>query len=680
MKKIIFIILSLCINPFSYSQEEIITKNEIPALNAITDSLENNFSKNKIPQFKSLPQTTGHYFDLKTEFPDDFIDALKNEEPLDSLIKIFPNLQIDRDLLIIKNMYTLQDGEQKMEIKSFQIKNSRDHRITLEYSDSLDKKDLKFYFTSYRNKKTNSTNLRGFYLKKSFSQHFIPKEYAEWIHYTDNLVLPETELFLNNAYNDPYLYGLEKTVIDSLVNYYAKVTGKPAYNKERDFFEHRKLIDEWEGKRGSFSDSLFKNDAEFSSLLLQALEYAENNKKSNGELELFVGQLISKKRALNLLRFNQQTGSCSFDNGPIEQQKRMARLAAEIPDWGVFIKSFLNVMNDNVSRVANSNIASNSRKTYVEELTKLKLDVKTLLLGSNMRIEDTLKEHYFSDGSKIGKAFSILEDTEKDFFEKTIEDIIKDKAVDPFNKLHFYNTIGNYHFFLEDSLRKTTVFEKIEDLAQYMPVSIKSRIENPNKELTDLLFQERNKLAEFNILDSTIGNIYSYSYGGDCWMAEIQEKDGDPRIIYDLTMPVEDTITPLSNFLEKRSTLTHRIENHKFIKELLEANPENKLYLKFTKDRSFANYNNKVLNDMPTSVKENLSFENAISFYISYPDRRYVRYILLENNQVIILKIPKDFSIPKYSFEDLLTKKTESFLSVTYESYKLFNEKGEMLN
>ncbi|MCC8360059.1 hypothetical protein [Salinimicrobium sediminilitoris] len=678
MKGIILTVLFLVLHQTSFSQETIIKDHSIPALNKVIDSLENNYKRSEIPTFLSLPQTTGDYFYLKTEFPDDFINALKAGIPLDSLIGKFPNLQIDRDLLIIKNNYVLSNGEEKLELKSFQIKFNSDHKITLEASDSLVKANHRLYYLNQPDYASGIRRVRGFYLHGDFVQKEIPKKYSKWVNYTSHLV-PPTRLF-SKSDTDPFSHITVTTPIDSLVTYFAKVTHKPVFDRNEDFKLRIRLMDQWEEKRAVRADSLFRNDPVFKNLLFEALDFAETNQKSNGELEVFVAQLISRERALNLMRNNQQIGTCSFDNGPLEQQKRMARLAAEIPDWNVFIQSFLNVMNDHVSRVANSNIASESRKTYIEELTKLDLDVRTLLLGSNMRIAETSNALYFSDGSKVAKAFTALNETNKDFFEAAVDGLIKDEQVDAFNKLHFYNTLSYYHYFLEDSPRKERVAQKMEKMSAFMPVSIRSRMEEPHKELKDLLFQESEKLEEFNILDSSIGNIYSYSYGGDCWMAEIQENAGNPRLIYDLTMPIEEKITPLSNFLKQKPELTRRIEDHSFIKRLLDADAESKLYLKFTEDRSFYNFRNKVLKDVPGAIKENWDFKNAVSFYISYPDRRYVRFILFENNDVMVLKIPRDYSLPNYRFEDLVTKTNESFLSVTYESYKIFNEKGEMLN
>lgn len=678
MKNSLLLLILLISSQGIFSQNEIIAKEDISALNTIIDSLEIDYQNSSKPNIESLPQGIGDYFELKTNKPEEFILALKNDLKLDSLLNKFTNLQIDRDLLVLKNQIKYSSGEHKLEIKSFQIKNNRDHSITIEYSDSLDKEDIKFYYTSYTYKKLNTTTIRGFKIKKSFSKESLPGKYADWTLYTDRLVLPDQELFFNSNKNIT-LYNREKNIIDSLVSYYAYKTNKPKASKDKDFIDFQKQLTKWEDKRSYFADSLFHYDSNFKKILNQALVYAEKEKQSNGELEYFTADLISKERALNLMRFNQQVGSCSFDNGPTKQQKRMANLAAQIPNWGVFIKSFLNVMNDNVSRIANSNIASNARKTYIEELTELKLDVSKLLLGSNLRINDDEKPHYFSDGSKIGKAFSVLGKQDQAYFEKTVSELIQDKDVDAFNKLHFYNTLKHYQYFIKDSIKKKELELNITRLEDQMPEVLQSRFKDPNKELKDLLQSEKEELEKFEILDISIGNIYSYSYGGDCWRAELRDKDRNSNIIYDLTMPIEDSITPLKNFLIKKDYLTSRINEHSFINKLLKTDSENLLYIKFTGDKSFSNFRNRVLEEMPEKLQD-LNYNNALSFYISYPNRKYVRYILLDNNNVIILGIPKDFNIPGYSFEELLTETEETFLSKSYNSYKIFDESGKMLN
>ena len=680
MTKSIYILLSLLISGNIFCQNSIISESDIPKLDSIIRNLEKNYNQSETPNFYSLPQTSASYFEIITKDPKKFLAELKKSENLKQLQNKFKGLQVDNDLLVIKNVYSDYKNEKKLEIKSFEITNNQNHGIKLSFNDSLNQNNLKHFHSSYTSKRDSITTIRGFYLNNEFKSINLPKRISDWINYADLIVRPETSIFYDSDNKSNGFRAYKRTIIDSLVNYYELKTNKPPYKKEQDFITRRKELNEWQSKKEKFADSLYTNDQNFKKLLIEALEYAEENKVSNGDLEDFTAQLISKKRALKLMRQNRQVGTCSFDNGPIIQQKRIASLASKTQNWDVFIKSFLNVMNNNVSRNANSNIASNARKTYIEELAKLDLDIDKILLGSNVRIEDATRKHYFSDGSKIAKAYANLNSDKQEYFENKTFEIIKDEEIDAFNKLHFYNTLNNYQYFIKDSIKKTELEKDIQNLVPLLPKELKSRIENPNKQLYDLLYREKEELDNFDVKSSIIAHIGSYSFDGDCWQAELIDKKPVGKLIYDLTMAIGEEITPLQNFIDKKSELKSRVEEHSFLQKIINDNKENKVYIKFTTDKSFVNHRNRVTEDMPKALVDELDFENAISLYVSFTKRKYVRFVLLNNGNLLMLGIPKDFELPGYKFEDLMTKEEKSFLSTSYKSFKLFDEKGKMLN
>ncbi|TQD36250.1 hypothetical protein [Haloflavibacter putidus] len=680
MRKSFYILLIFLLSGNIYCQNSIISENDIPKLNSIINDLEENYSRSETPNFYTLPQASASYFKIITKDPINFLAELKKSKSVEELQNKFYGLQVDKDLLVIKNVYADYNDEKQLEIKSFEITNNQNHRVKLPSNDSLNQNNIKYFHTSYTSKRDSITTIRGFYLNTEFKSVKITRKLSDWINYTDKIVKPEISIFYDSDNKLNKYRARKETIIDSLVRYYELKTNKPPYRKEQNFIARRKKLNDWQSKKEKFADSLYKNDSNFKNLLLEALDYAEKNKVSNGDLEDFTAQLISQKRALELMRQNRQVGTCSFDNGPIIQQKRIANLAAKTQNWNVFIKSFLNVMNDNVSRNANSNIASNARKTYIEELAKLNLDLDKMLLGSNVRFKDTIRKHYFSNGSKIAKAYANLNSEKQEYFENTICQIIRDKKIDAFNKLHFYNTLKNYQYFINDSIKKTELEKVIQDLVPSLPKEIKSRIENPNKQLYDLLYREKEELDNFEIKSSIIAYIGSYSYDGECWQAELIDKNSDGKIIYNLTMPIGGKITPLQNFIDKKNELKSRVEAHSFLQQIINDNEESKVHIKFTKDKSFVNRRNKVTKDMPKELVEELDFENAISLYVSFPKRKYVRFVLLNNGNLLMLGIPKDFELLEYKFEELMTKEKKSFLSTSYKSFKLFDEKGKMLN
>ena len=687
MTKSIYILLSLLVSGNFFCQNSIISESDIPKLDSLIKHLEKNYNQSETPNFYSLPQTTATYFEIITKEPNNFLAELKKSENIGRLQNKFKGLQVDKDLLIIKNDYLNYKKEKKLQIKSFEIGKSQRHIIDSQnYGIEIFLNEIQnniIYFSSYQEKWSDhkeSTIIKGFYLNNKFNSVAIPKRLSDWINYTDIIVKPETSIFYDSDNKSNGFRAYKRTIIDSLVNFYELKTNKPPYKKEQDLIARRKELNEWQSKKEKFADSLYTNDQNFKNLLIEALEYAEKNKVSNGDLEDFTAQLISKKRALELMRQNRQVGTCSFDNGPIIQQKRIASLASRTQNWDVFIKSFLNVMNDNVSRNANSNIASNARKTYIEELAKLDIDIDKILLGSNIIINDTILTHYFSDGNKIAKAYANLNSDKQEYFENTTFEIIKDKEIDAFNKLNFYNTLKNYQYFVKDSIEKILLEKDIENLIPFLPKEIKSRIENPNKQLYDLLYREKQTLDNFDIKSSIIANIYSYSFDGDCWQAKLIDKNSDGRIIYDLTMAIGEEITPLQNFIDKKNELKSRVEQQSFLQQIINDNKENKVYIKFTTDKSFVNNRTRVTEDMPKKLVDKLDFENAISLYVSFPKRKYVRFFLLNNGNLLMLEIPKGFELLDYKFEELMTKEEKSFLSTSYKSFKLFDEKGKMLN
>ncbi len=680
MKISVYTILSLLITGNIFCQNSILNERDIPKLNTVIKDLEKSFKQSKSPNFYSLPQTSASYFEIITKDPNHFLSELKKSKGVAQLQNKFKGLQIDNELLVIKNIYFDYNNKKKLEIKSFEIGNNQSHSIKLSFNDSLNQNRNKYYYSSSTNKRENTTEVRGFFLHDKFKSVMIPKQLSSWINYTDIIVKPETSIFYNKSSKSNKFETYKTTIIDSLIHYYELKTNKPPYRKKQDFISRRRELHQWESKKEKLADSLFKNDNHFNKLLLEALDYAEENNVSNGDLEDFTAQLISKKRALKLMRQNRQVGSCSFDNGPIIQQQRIASLAAKTQNWEVFIKSFMNIMNDNVSRNANSNIASNIRKTYIEELAKLDIDIHKILLGSTIKIKDTVRKHYFSSGSKIAKAYANLSVKEQEYFENTVFSIIRDKKVDAFNQLNFYNTLKNYQYFVKDSIKKIALERDIRNLVPLFSKELRSRIETPNKQLCDLLYREKKELDAFEIESSIIGNIGSYSYNGECWQAELIDKNSKGKIVYDLTMPIGEEITPLQNFIDKKSELKSRVEKHSFLQQIINNHKENRVYIKFTKDKSFANYRNRVTREIPNKLASELNFENAISLYVSFPEKKYVRFILLNNGHLLLLGIPKGFHLLNYNFEDLMTKEEASFLMTSYKSYKLFDEKGKMLN
>jgi len=643
MFKIVSTALLLIITFKSLAQDLSLSDKKLNLLNAEIALLEDKYKKSKPKIIKSFPQTTGSYFEITTQNPKAFLVVLKKTRDFKALADSFPNLLIDKDLLVIKNTYLDYTKTRKIDLSSFGIGNGGDHRISLNYTDSLAKNDLKYFYVSYSYK--GKTTISGFYLNAKFKVEEIPHQYADWVNYNDILIEPEKPIFLSKSTSQIERLKFKTDVFDTLNNYFNTHTNKPKYVYGSDDKLSLQKMKKWDSQHKKFADSLYRNDAKFRKILDSALLYADSHSVSNEGLEKLALVIFPKQISLNLLRQQEMIGTCSYDDRPLYQLKNIAFLSGETSNWSLYIKATLNVLNDNVSRVANSNIASESRKTFVEDLARLNVDINKLLIGSNLRVADTSKTHYFSDGSKIAQAYANLDKGKQKEFEQIVEDIIKNPAVDSFNKLHFYNTISNYKHFVKDTLKVNELNHKIKKLIPFLPKEIKSRIENPNKLLTDMLYGEQKLLEKFDILSSTIGNIYSYNYGGKCWKAKLIEKNTARQIVYDLTMPIGEKITPLNNFIIKMDSLKLAVSKSYFLRQQLDKNKKNILHIEFTNDKSFTDHKNYTTKAVPAQLLEKLDFDNAISTYIDFYDQTYIRYILLKNNNVLAITSSRNINV-----------------------------------
>lgn len=326
------------------------------------------------------------------------------------------------------------------------------------------------------------------------------------------------------------------------------------------------------------------------------------------------------------------------------------------------------------------NIAAESRETHASELTKLKLDQLKLLLGINFRvfIQDGA-EHYSGSGSKIAQAFASLPIDYQLKFEEAILSILSNQELDDFNKLHFYNTFLNYRYFMRHTDRFATIDRSISLAEKQLPESIRSKVENPNFELFELLHLEKESLNQFEILTSTIANIYTIDFEGECWQALLVEKHGSQKILYDLTMGIGEKITPLANFIEKMPYLKKRLIDHSFLQNLLNQHPKNKLYVNFVNDRSFIDLDGHVTEDIPEEIVLTKDFANVISLHILHEGEKFVKYLLFEDESVLVMEIHEGYSTPGYSFEQL-TSKGERTSGRKIPFYKIFDKHGKMLN
>jgi hypothetical protein len=123
----------------------------------------------------------------------------------------------------------------------------------------------------------------------------------------------------------------------------------------------------------------------------------------------------------------------------------IALIASEINYWPVFIRAHLEILSYKDDRMP-KNIGR--RKTFMKELEALELNLKDLLLGILLRIENPSMNHYYANFRGLGRSF--VESKHRSELKAIMISIIKDPELDYFNRLSIYYLYRDFIEYLSE--------------------------------------------------------------------------------------------------------------------------------------------------------------------------------------------------------------------------------------
>ncbi|MEY8760696.1 hypothetical protein [Chryseobacterium tongliaoense] len=298
--------------------------------------------------------------------------------------------------------------------------------------------------------------------------------------YRDQDVIRYDEISLN----DDNGFGIEQNYKKALYEKTMKNTwvytykGKSSYSPETieafyfpDNFKSIQL-DQKYARQIIYSDCLidpsitkFKENAPDAYRFEMSLRLPENwQKLSHAE----------KEELLDDMRSKQVVGGCSQDSSPRIQGINIALLSAETANWGVFLKSHLDIMNDRFERVSDGSYAWEARQTYIKELEELDINVFDLIFGITFRIENAEKNHYYGDVGRLGRAIS--ESKDRDLFFSQIRHMIEDENLDDYNRIISYFLYINCNHYTKNEREKKINTAKLYDSFRKLPPYLSGNI------------------------------------------------------------------------------------------------------------------------------------------------------------------------------------------------------------
>ncbi|MDO5607457.1 MAG: hypothetical protein Q4G08_03265 [Capnocytophaga sp.] len=656
MKK--FLPILLAVTQVAYSQ--MINDANIPALNEQIQKRVQQYERSTTPVIASKPTAIADFFYLITDEPEAFLQAIgqaANSEELRTVLK--GKITMICDLPISKTDYISYEGKPSVYLTTLLPEEHFNAQLYVEATEGNTVADARYIMQ--QSFWGGETTFRGFFLKTAFQQKPVPAKYADWIHYADIVIHPSTKVIQAKETKEV------RYRTDPLVEYFRKKTNFPSVNEDTDTETANKRIDEWYQKRPHLLDSILKNDEKFAKLVQKEFRLAEKNNNPSDFLKEVAGKYIPKERILNLLRKQRVEGSCSFDSSPNEHLRKIARLSAEVGNWDVFIKAYLDYVNGNVERVAYSNIGDMAQQMPDDELSLLDVDKDKLYLGTLLST-DSPETHYHSDRVRMAKLYANNPSSHR--FETEILGIIQNEEVDIANRLGMLHQLDLYAYFLKDSVHADQVRRQRSETIQTLPVIIRNSLLQKSKPIYDLYPDVKDELDKYIWNEDRFPRNYLPN------MNFTAKEKNQPDIEYDLDLLVEKEFPDIKDFFAMQTIARQRIESHPYLKKIREANPDFKLKVEY--------YNSnkrkmRIFKEIPKELLQAINTEDAISIVMDKGGYKS-RFILLADGHLLMKTMPKGFEMPGYTFVQLLPERKEYPGVTTYITNKMFTSEGEVTN
>ena len=434
-------------------------------------------------QFYSLYQNQGHYLKIRA-LEDDInkirammADGASVEEVL-SQCKDFDHLSA-ADQFISLSKDQDYDGDYYLRYNIFsQMGGYSSPRISIP-TDSLSEIPVKTESSWIVEKPWGDSliSLEALYITKPFEKKPIPEVFNQMVLYSECMVDTNTQIFLTDKWESRW--GFEDTIqtkevaMESLITYLnEKVFPKPDNDDWSD--EAWELERKWWHETIAYIEQNLENDKEIKELLDKAFEETVQRESGSRDLELLL-MPYSKSKALTLKRYRRVMGSCSQDLSPRYHAQDIAKLAAESYNWEVFLRSHLDILNDQFARASDGSYAWAARKTYLKELEELNINTLDLLIGISLLVDNPADNHYYGSVGRIGRALAETNDPEA--FDTAMFTYLKNENLDERNRFRLYWLYLNYLYHLPDEIRlgKLETFKKLgPDLPPYLAQHLES--------------------------------------------------------------------------------------------------------------------------------------------------------------------------------------------------------------
>ncbi|ANQ51867.1 hypothetical protein MY04_4532 [Flammeovirga sp. MY04] len=447
-------------------------------LQVIVDSINLDFNRCDLDrEYLSVATAKGISFNVAKEDVNAAYEDLKNGIGFHQLVKKYPNTKINEERIFRRSHHKIWRKD-KVGTKFTDILN--DKRLMgfdSAYIDSQVKGETLFAFEE--KSKYSDASLKGIYFITEFESLSLPKKYARMVQYSECMIDTTARILLSDAENNKYNEWERGPKIEAFYQFidtglpdYPKKNKKETYKefgiRRNEYLEEQKIVREQNSQR-----------SEFQKYLLEAINEGLTEGGSTESFEALVGQYYSKETELQLKRSREVWGQCSMDSRPRDHAFEIAQLSAETINWEIFLRAHMDIMNDNFSRMSDGSYAQGGRNTYIKELEELNFNVKDLLLGITLRVENCGPKHYYGSIRRLGRA--LAETKYQEDIEQEMLSMIKDESLDTYNRILIYYLHLNYIYYLDETVNKDEKVKELYLAKKTFPKNIRDELQEFNE-------------------------------------------------------------------------------------------------------------------------------------------------------------------------------------------------------
>ena len=443
-------------------------------MRGISDSLHNLY--NSTPHNKSywsLPQAHGNwvFMDSMAHEAQDFI---KTKPSFEAFVKKFPFAKTEKNMVVLR--YDYDGGYGSRRLVQF-----RTYPKVYPYQFDF-KFDSKLYNTSLKGQWLDTILLAHEYrphdefvacfFEKGFKNQLLPDNYAKQIQYVDFLADTNTVLFIPSLKMTTEM--AIQTPLPARQAFYALILPKRDDHREGDYDYE---VDEFGYVKPN--DTLIQKLStipEFKKRLIAASDEALIKKVPSIVLEDLVSKYLSPVKGLQIMRLRNIRSSCGNDNSPRIHFYNIAKQAAFIGNWKIFMESYFALLGDPFDGVIKKQLLH----FYTHELELLNINVTDLYMGSCLNMDNADSKHYSIHYASYSVCSVIGASSQFEIIEKNLLKAIADTRLDDYNRYHYWdiydNIIADELFYDKTKVDKNLIISKRKKAKALLPIHIASRI------------------------------------------------------------------------------------------------------------------------------------------------------------------------------------------------------------